>query len=267
MAVDPSGVDVEALPPGTGLAHVAQSALASLRIRTVIHRYVVRTMDRIDRPPQPEHAIGIRTLHLGPEPIRVLVLGDSNAVGYGVRDRAETNDRFLSDELAARTGRGIVLENRGIPYVGVARSVDSLGAAGVLTFHVAVWSPSFVEGVERLLSGGWRDELRRMIECLRAEVEIPIVLLRMPLPTGPHYSVPLLRWGWRRINATIEAVAAEYERVHVGDVDDVPLAQDGTPFVNVDNYRSTSRLIAPAVLRALGLGDRTMEDTAAPVAC
>lgn len=191
------------------------SFLTAVRMRTSIHRYAMRVLDSLGHAPlmDPGSHVGVRTTAAGRDPIRVLVLGAGLAVGYGVRTRDDAFDGPLTHAVAALTGRGVVLENRAVQHLGVAHAVESLGPTGTHTFHVAVWCPSFAEGMERTRLSGWRSELHAMVRSLRAESPIDVVLTCMPVPAGLHPAALVARPWVHRLNRVITQVADEWDDV------------------------------------------------------
>ena len=112
----------------------------SVRLRTDVHRYGMRVLEAIGHPPlmDPTRPVGVRTLAVGIDPLRVLVFGGGIAVGYGVRTRDEALDGPLARIIADATGRGVVIENRAVQHVHLPQTARSLGAAGTHTFHAAI---------------------------------------------------------------------------------------------------------------------------------
>jgi hypothetical protein len=227
------------------------AVIDAIRLRTWIHRYAMRVLDSLGHPPlmTPDGHVGPRTLEIGRDPIRIIVLGGGLAIGYGVRTRAEAFDGPLARLVAERTGRGVVLENRAMQHVTLQRTAESLGPAGTHTFHVAVWAPSFAEGMERLRLSSWRTELHQMIRDLRAEDRAALVLTCMPVPAGFHPAALIARPWVHRLNRVITQVADEWDDVVA--VETVPFvpAEVGKPITSPAYFAAVAEAIAPAVVR------------------
>jgi hypothetical protein len=224
--------------------------LGAVRLRTGVHRYAMHVLEALGHPPlmDPDRRVGVRTLAVGLDPLRVLVFGGGLAVGYGVRSRDEAIDGPLVRLIADATGRGVVLENRAVQHVHVQHTAASLGAAGTLTYHVAVWCPSFAEGVEHLRPSGWRSDLHAMIRDLRIEERVPLVLACMPVPAGMHPAAIIARPWVHRLNRVIQQVADEWDDVVAVEVEPFVPAEIGTPITDAAYFAAVAACIAPAVL-------------------
>jgi hypothetical protein len=232
------------------------SAMTALRMRTGVHRYAMRVLEALGHAPlmDPALHVGVRTLAIGLDPLRVLVLGGGLAVGYGVRSRDEAFDGPLVRAIAEATRRGVVLENRAVQHVGLQQTVASIGAAGTHTFHVAVWCPSFAEGMRRLRLSGWRSELHAMIRELRVEVRTPLVLTCMPVPAGLHPAALIARPWVHRLNRVIRQVASEWDDAVAVDTEPFVPAEIGEPITDAAYFAAVAARIAPSVIARVGAG-------------
>ena len=224
--------------------------LTAVRLRTGIHRYAMRVLDGLGHAPlmDPGPAVGIRTLVPGTAPVRVLVLGGGLAVGYGVRTREEAFDGPLARLVAERTRRGVVLENRAVQHVRLPRTVASIGPTGAHTFTVAVWCPSFADGLERLRLATWRSELHAMVAALRAERAVPLVLTCMPVPAGRHPAALVARPWVHRLNRVIVQVAEAWDDVVAVDTEPFVPAEVGRPITDAAYFAAVAERVAPAVV-------------------
>lgn len=193
-----------------------QHAATAVRLRTSIRRYAYRVLDALGHPPvasDPGEREFVRTTAFGPAPLRVLVFGAGLAIGYGATTRDAALDGALVRLLADRTGRGVVLENRARQHLRLSEAVESLGAVGTHTWDVAIWCPSFADGLERLRLTSWRNQLHTMIREIRAAEPTPILLTHMAVPAGWHPAAVVARPWVLRINRVIDQVAAEHDAV------------------------------------------------------
>lgn len=158
-----------------------------------------------DRPP----AEG-RTAIVGEDPLRVLVVGAGTAVGYGVRTRARALDGQLAAAIAARTGRGVVVETRIRRDLRLGDTVELLGAAGAHTFDAVVWSPTIREVVRLQRPGAWVRAVRRILAHLRSTgtAETGVVLLGFPEVPVTNRLGELALERQRRVNQRIAAAAS-----------------------------------------------------------
>lgn len=232
-----------------------ESLRTAISLRTWIRRHTMAVLQDLGHPPTMDRTtgIGIRTVAGGLDPIRVLVFGGSAAVGWGVTTREEAFDGPLAQLLAEGSGRGVVLENRAVPHVHIAGGVDSLGPAGAHTFHVAMWFPSFAEGLEHLRLRRWRTDLHGMIARLRVDRPLPIVLAHMPVPLGMHPAAIAARPWVLRLNRLVDEVAAAHEGVVSVATEPFVARELGQKVTDAAYFAETAARLAPAVLAVLGV--------------
>lgn len=96
-----------ALYGGGGLGVVGGAAIGVLKTEARLARRALGTSD--ERPPSPEGRYGAR---LPGEPIRLVLIGDSAAVGYGVTAAADTPGGLLGEGLAQIAGRPVDVRTR-----------------------------------------------------------------------------------------------------------------------------------------------------------
>jgi hypothetical protein len=229
---------------------VLDRVLTAVRVRTGVRRYAMRTLESLGHAPlmDPARPVGVRTFEVGLDPVRVLVFGGGLAVGYGVRTRQDAVDGPLATMVAEATGRGVVLENRAVQHVGMQRTAASLGAAGTHTFHVAVWCPSFAEGIGRVRLATWRSELHAMIRELRVEQRVPLVLACMPELGGLHPAALVARPWIQRLNRAIHEVARQWEDVVAVDTEPFAPADAEERTGGAGYFTAVAARIAPAVV-------------------
>lgn len=201
-----------------------------------------------DRPP----AEG-RTAIVGEDPLRVLVVGAGTAVGYGVRTRARALDGQLAQALAARTGRGVVVETRIRRDLRLGDTVDLLGATGAHTFDAVVWSPTIREVVRFQRPGAWVRELRRILAHLRSTGRpgTGVVLLGFPEVGTVNRLGELALERQRRINGRIAAAAASQPNVRY--VQPPSLGAFGSERLwNAEYYERCAQAVLPMLLEVAG---------------
>ena len=212
-------------------------------VRTTGRRYVIDVLAAMPTP-----ARG-RTLRVGLDPIRILLIGAGTAAGYGVTDSAHALDGALADAVHLATGRGVVLENRTTPNVPINEVRASLGASGAHTFDVVVWAPTYLQVVERLSTNSWRRALTTLVDDLHADSDVDVVLLLLPHTTGRSPVAALARRWVPRINRVIEQVAAATERTSSAETAPAYMAAVGEVVLDRDYYARCAECILPAVLQ------------------
>lgn len=232
---------------------VLAPVVTAVRLRSDVHRYAMRVLEALGHPPlmDPALHVGVRTIAPGLDPIRVLVFGGGLAVGYGVATRKDAFDGPLATRIAGMTGTGVVIENRAVQHIGLPRTAQSIGPAGTQNLQVAVWCPSFAEGMERLRLSSWRSELHAMIRELRQEERIPLVLTHMPVPAGFHPAALIARPWVHRLNRVISRVADECDGVTAVETEPFVPAEIGASITDAAYFAAVAERIAPAVVAAL----------------
>lgn len=238
--------------------HALVSLRDGIRLRTSVHRYAMQVLDQLGHAPlmDPVTRVGPRTTAIGLDPLRLLVFGGGLAVGYGVTRRADAFDGPLVDRLATDTGRGVSLENRAVRHVHADAAVTSLGLAGAHTFHLAIWSPSFAEALQRLSLNAWRADLTRMVADLRAGAAIPVILMHVPEPRGRHLAALLGRPRVQRLNRVIDQVASDHPHVTAVPTEPFAIRDLGQLVIEPGYFTAVGDRLAPAVLAALGVPAR-----------
>ncbi|GAA2750390.1 GDSL-type esterase/lipase family protein [Amnibacterium kyonggiense] len=231
------------------------AAVDAVRMRTGVHDYAMRVLEDLGHPP----LIGptgapCRTLAVGPRPVRVLFFGAGLAIGYGVRSREDAVDGPFAQALSGALDRGVVLENRAAKHLPLEQTIASLGAVGTWSYDLAVWFPSFSDGIERLRPGWWRNRLHTMIRELRADGHVPLLLSHMPVPAGLHPAALIARPWVRRLNRVIDQVAAEWDDVRTAATEPFFPAEVGQKITDRAYFHAVSDRLLPAAVGLLLTG-------------
>jgi hypothetical protein len=256
--------------PGLGLFREQRPHHAGRMVRpgraSAVTRWHARRLSEgaraaLDRPPVADDGPAVlRSLVVGPDPLRVLLFGSGPLIGYGVRTRKDAVDAPLAQLLADSTGRGVIVESRVRLSLPVAEAVRSLGGAGTATFAVAVWAPRF--GEELLYSDPerCRSSIETMLRQFRAQSAIPLVICHLPDPLGFDWRTLLRRprvAGFNRIVTEAASSVPGVTAVAIGTYRPTDAASTPAPW-----HRALAEHLAPAVLEAL----RTPPLTAATIA-
>lgn len=231
------------------------AAVDAVRMRTGVRDYAMRVLEDLGHPPLAgPTGTPCRTLAVGPRPVRVLFFGAGLAIGYGVRTRGDAVDGPFAQGLADELGRGVVLENRAAEHLPLEQAAASLGAVGTWSYDLAVWFPSFSDGMERLRPGWWRNRLHAMIREVRRDGHVPLLLSHMPVPAGLHPAALIARPWVRRLNRVIDRVAAEWDDVRAAATEPFFPAEVGQKVTDHAYFRAVSDRLLPAAAGLLLAG-------------
>lgn len=170
----------------------------------------------------------------GPGPaLRLAVLGDSSAAGYGAPDHATALAGQLSGALATRIGRAVSwrVSARG---GATARTVTALLPG--LSDAAAGWQPELVlivvgvNDTTRLRRpAAFERDVATLIEAVRTHLghPVPVLLAGLPpmhrFPALPAPARLLLGSHARRLDRRLAALAARLPATHHLPADDLPL--------------------------------------------
>jgi len=144
----------------------------------------------------------------GPDPIRLLVVGDSTAAGVGVAEQEDGLPGNIARELKHRFGRGTewrvvgesAVDTRGL----VARHLGELTEAPADLIFIAVGSSDAI----KLRPGkSFARDLRELLECLRdASPDALILVSQLPRFSQLKSFAEPLKSGLARNTAILDAV-------------------------------------------------------------
>lgn len=190
------------------------------------------------------------------EPVRLLVLGDSAARGYGLTDPVTALPHAVGAHLAAAIGRRVAV---------TSLATDGHRTADVLAEQVPVVRAARADavvvsvGVNDAIGRTARDELAQHTRALLDGVRVAadgavLVFMTCPdLTAAPGFPWPLDRlvgWQCRRVARVQQAVADDL------DVTTVPLPRPDASMFGVDGFHpgaaghaAMARLVADALVR------------------
>lgn len=174
--------------------------------------------------------------------------GGGLAVGYGSSGEDDPLPRRLGEELAALTGRGVVVETRAQASLRLADTPNLLGVSGAATFDHVVWSPTLEEAA-RSSAREWARQLRRIVLALRAtgSPDLSVLLLGVPLVHGTHVLHPVGQAMATAINARTETIAASFDRTTYLPVAPITVPTIDTPLFDTAYRIASTRRIAQAL--------------------
>jgi len=256
---------------GGGLSVLGAGLYGVLRAEARIAR---RTIGEAAKEPPPDPTGWYGRGRAGPA-IKVVLLGDSSAAGYGVARVEETTGALLASGLAERADRRVYL--RAFAKVG-ARSSDLAGQldrALPIEPDVAVILIGANDVTHRVLPAASVSHLAEAVRRLR-EAEVAVVVGTCPdlgtiKPIPPPLKQVARTWSRRMAAAqTIAVLEGGGRTVSLGSVLGPEFAAAPALLFGPDQfhpsaagYRSLSAVLLPSMLAGLGL---IPEDEAAPEA-
>lgn len=174
---------------------------------------------RRDTPRLPDAAQPWHGQLEGPEPLRLLVLGDSTAAGVGAGTQDEALPGNLARELAARSGRGVVWRAMGRNGATSHDLVaDYLGDAVSEPVDIVFLSIGANDALGLRSRGGFSRDIRTLLTRL---LEVSPLVLMSSLPAfGQFELLPNpLRWNLylhsRSLEDAARAIVASTPGVHM----------------------------------------------------
>jgi hypothetical protein len=217
-------------------------------------RLSTRTWLAVPHPPG-------RDLINGPgyDPDRVLLLGGSSAVGWGVLDHDLGLAGHLARQVSHTTGRGIDVQVVASPNLTVLRALAELNPDLLARCDAVVLAIGTREAFELMSVRVWRARLSRVLEAIAAAPGHPATVIVGAEELSP---VPVPRWVARiamaRARALNHATRAVVDGRDGTTVVASGLVPDGEPaaygLYDVDKarlYDRAARAIAPALSAAL----------------
>jgi lysophospholipase L1-like esterase len=245
---------------GGGLGLVGGSLYGLLNLEAKIAR--MRIGRALEAVPDPS---GIYASNLGGEPIRVAVLGDSAAAGYGASGPGETFGAYLAAGLAELAETPVFLTS--VAKVGTQTSQLAHQIAQALAFrpHVCVLIVGANDVTHKVLPGRSVEHLREAVTAIR-EAGVEVVVGTCPdLGTIRQIAPPLRqvarRWS-RRLAAgqAIAVVEGGGRAVSLGTILGPEFASAPHDMFGPDRfhpspygYRSCAAAMLPTVATAVGI--------------
>ena len=245
---------------GGGLGAVGASLYGVLRVEASLARRRIGNAD--DRPPDPSGRYGAR---LPGPPIRLAVLGDSGAAGYGAGVPEETFGAYLAAGLSDLSARPVVLT--AVAFVG-ARSSDlerQISLALEARPDVCALIIGTNDVTHRVAPSASVRALRIAVETLRGAGAEVVVGTCPDLGTLRQVAQPLRQvarhWSRRLAAAqTIATVEAGGRSVSLGSILGPEFAASPTHLFGPDlfhpspaGYRSCAQAMLPTVAAAVGV--------------
>lgn len=191
----------------------------------------------------------------GPEPQRILLLGSSIAVGYGVMTHDIGFAGHLARRLSALTGRGIVIDVVASPYLDHRRTIATLESTDLARYHAIILTLGGMEALTFLPMRTWRRQLSVVLDLIEARA--PRTLTVFPLGILPAPSIARIHRTLRtamqahvtRLNLAASELCAQRPRTVFVDFAPEPVGDLGI-MLSRSTYADWSALIAPAIASA-----------------
>jgi lysophospholipase L1-like esterase len=203
---------VTAVKAGGGVGLAGASMYGLLRAEALLARYRIGVLDIAVPDPsgiyaaprrdgaEPDHGRAHR-------PLRLLVIGDSAAAGYGARDPDDTYGAFLASGLAERIGRPVDLRCHavvGAETTDLLTQIDQADLTGVEATAVIIGVNDVTHGVRTATAV---QSLRAVLARLRAHGSAVIVGTCPDLGTVRPIPQPLRQLARQRSRRLAEAQA------------------------------------------------------------
>jgi lysophospholipase L1-like esterase len=245
---------------GGGLGLIGGSLYGLLNLEAKIARMRIGRAD--EAVPDPS---GIYASNLSGQPIRLAVLGDSAAAGYGASGPSETFGAYLAAGLAELAETPVFLT--AVAKVGTQTSQldDQIAQALAFRPHVCVLIIGANDVTHKVLPGRSVEQLRRTVAGLR-EAGVEVVVGTCPdlgtiRPIAPPLRQVARRWS-RRLAAgqAIAVVEAGGRAVSLGTILGPEFAAAPSDMFGPDRfhpsaygYRSCAAAMLPTVAAAIGI--------------
>ncbi len=157
----------------------------------------------------------------GPNPLRLLVIGDSTAAGVGADTQDHALPGHLARELAARFGRGVAWRATG-RNGATARDLitDYLDGATAVSFDVVFLTVGANDALALRPRGAFARDIRALLERLRAASPDAVIIVSS-LPGFSQFELlpNPLRWNLylhsTSLEETAREVVADFDGVHL----------------------------------------------------
>jgi lysophospholipase L1-like esterase len=201
-------------------------------------------------------------------PLRLALLGDSTAAGYGVRTRAETPGALLATWIAEAAARPVALTCPaviGSLSAWLPGQVETVLDAGVDLAVIFIGANDVTTRANAATAAAYLAEAVRDLRSAGAEVVVATCPdLGTVRPIQPPLRWVARRWSRQLAQAQTLAVVREGGRtVSLGDLLGPTFsASPGTMFAedryhpSATGYRAAAEAVLPAALEALGLRSR-----------
>lgn len=150
------------------------------------------------------------------EPLRLLVVGESTAVGVGAAHHGEALAGELAVRLAAKLGRRVCWRVIGENGANARRTLRLLEAAHDAAADLAVVALGVNDVLEQTSAARWSRDMAALVAALHARTGArEVILLEVPplahFPALPRPLRDVLGWDARRLDAALARVAARLD--------------------------------------------------------
>jgi lysophospholipase L1-like esterase len=243
----------------------AVSALGALGLGVLLGQAWIARLTIPGAEAPPPRAGGGYGGHYDGKPLRLAVIGDSTAAGYGVRTRAETPGALLATWIADAARRPVRLTCPavvGSVSAWLSAQVETALEAGVDLAIIFIGANDVTTGNKASVAAGQLAEAVRMLRAIGAEV----VVATCPDLGTVRPIRPPLRWvarRWSRQLAAAQTVAAVNAGARTVSLADLLGPQfDAAPdqffgedrfHPSAEGYRAAAAVVLPSALAAIGI--------------
>ena len=214
-------------------------------------RWGQRVRRELDLVPHPLDSA--RQFVAGPDPDRVLVLGNGPAIGFGVLTQELSLPGHLARRLAAATNRGASVDVAARRGITAATAPALLGEVRVSRYDAIVLCIGSSDAYNLVSEQRWRADLGRLLDAVRAATTPETVIALLPIRPAQRPSAALGQAGSLvdthagRLDRVAEEVCARrHGVVHV-----TAAGTMGTAPRTAAAYDDLAGLIAPVLVERL----------------
>jgi lysophospholipase L1-like esterase len=225
--------------------------LATTALRPFARGWLRRVQGELSLLPVPPAAP--RQHVSGPEPDRILVLGNGPATGFGVRTQDLGLPGQLARELAARTGRGTEVDLARGRGMTVSTVLERLPLLRLWRYDAVVVTVGATDAGSLLTEDRWERGMRALLQALRSSSShvAPIVVLGIRPQAMAFQGVGALNHlvdvHAARLDAVTERVVAEFDLVAQVAMEPALRSIGEKRYFSPDSYRAIARRVAESL--------------------
>jgi hypothetical protein len=209
---------------------------------------------RLNRMPEtPRPLDSAKVSAPGPHPMRILLLSDGTARGWGVATHQLAMTGHLARSIALATGRGCEVEFVGDEVLNAASAPSWLRLVNLDDFDAVVTVVGLTDTVRFTSETRWRATFDALLDQVTFGGKPTLVVGIPPVRSIPDYDGPLgvIADGYaRRLNSHIAELVAERSTAAMVELER-PVRDATTPSRASEAYRAWAQVIATAIVPLL----------------